>query len=87
MQRLADQLVGDVRAVEVAGVDMIDAGRHGRAQHRDGTVRVLRRPEHAGPGQLHGAVAEALHGAVAERERAGFADVGHGLSPWGWWLT
>ena len=71
MQRLADDLVGDVRAVEVAGVDVVDAARDRLAQHGERGVAVLRRPEHAGPGELHGAVAEALHGAVAEREGAG----------------
>ena len=72
MQRLADELVGDVRTVEVAGVDVIDAARHRLAQHGERRVAILGRAEHAGPGELHGAVAEPLHGAVAERERAGF---------------
>ena len=61
MQRLADELIGDVRAVEVAGVDVIDAARDRLAQHGDRRLAVLRRPEHAGSGELHGAVAEALH--------------------------
>ena len=77
MQRFADELVGDVRAVEVAGVDVVDAARDGLAQHRERRVAILGRPEHAGSGELHGAIAEPLHGAVAEGEGAGFADVGH----------
>ena len=71
MQRLADQLVGDVRAVEVAGVDVVHAARHRLAQHGERRVAILGRTEDAGPGELHRAVAHAVHGAVAERERAG----------------
>ena len=56
---------------------------HRLAQHRDRGGAVLRRPEHAGSGELHGPVAEPLHGAVAELERAGLRDVGHGrISCW-----
>ena len=83
MQRLADDLVGDVRAVEVAGVDVIDAARHRLAQHGERRVAILRRPEHAGPGELHRAIAHAVHGAVAELESAGGGDVGHVRSPEG----
>ena len=78
MQRLADELVGDVRAVEVAGVDVVDAAGHRLAQHGERRVAVLRRPEHARAGELHRAIAHAVHGAVAEREGAGLLDVGHG---------
>ena len=47
MQRLADDLVGDVRAIEIAGVDVVDAARHRLAQHRDRGVAILGRAEHA----------------------------------------
>ena len=77
MQRFADDLVGDVRTVEIAGVDVIDAGGDGLAQHGQCRVMIPGRAEHAGPGELHGAVAEPLHGAVAEGEGAGFVDAGH----------
>ena len=66
MQRFADELIGDVRAVEVARVDVIDAARDRLAQHGDRAVAVFRRPEHARSGELHRAVAQALHGAIAE---------------------
>ena len=81
MKRLADELVGDVRAVEVAGVDMVDAARHGLAQHGDRRVAVLGRPEHAGPGELHRAIAHAVHDAVAEGEGAGNTEINHGETP------
>ena len=82
MERFANELIGDVRAVIVARVDVIDAARRRLAQHRDRAVAVLRRPEHPRSGELHRAVAEALHDAIAKRERCGFADVDHGLFSW-----
>ncbi len=77
MQRLADDLVGHVRAVEIAGVDMIHAARDSLAQHGERGVTVLRRTEHARAGELHRAIAHAIHVAVAEAESL----VGHVQSP------
>ena len=74
IQRLADDLVGDVRAVEVAGVDVVHAGRDGRLQDGASRLGILGRAEDVGPGQLHGAVAQPPHGAAAEGEGAGFGD-------------
>ena len=83
MKRLANELVGHMRTVVVAGVDVIDAARDRFAQHSDGGIVVLRRPEHARPGELHGAVAKALHNPVAERKRSRGYDVVHKLiSSW-----
>jgi hypothetical protein len=78
VERLPDQLIGEVRTVEVAGVDMIDAGRHSLAKHPERRVAVLGRPEHTGPGELHRAVAEAIHDAVARGKGAGDAEISHG---------
>ena len=44
----------------------VDAELDGRAQHGDRRVAVLRRPEDAGSGQLHGAVADAGQVQVAD---------------------
>jgi hypothetical protein len=77
VQRLANDLVGDVRSVKVAGVDVVHAVRDGLAQHGERRTAILRRSEHARPGELHGAVADALHAAAAEGESAGPIDVGH----------
>ena len=77
MQRLADDLVGDVRAVKVAGVDVVDALGHGLAQNADGGVTILRGAEHAGSSELHGAVAETVNIAVAEGVSAELLDAGH----------
>ena len=79
MQRLADELVGHVGTIIVAGVDVIDAARDRFAQHRDRRVMVLGRPEHAWARELHGAVAKTLHNPVAERKRRRGSDVDHGL--------
>ena len=38
------------------------------AQHGQRRVTILGRAEHAGAGELHGAVAEPLHDAVAEAQ-------------------
>ncbi len=66
VERVADELVDDVRAVEVAGVDVVDAGFDGGAQDSFGLFGVLGRPPDHGTGELHGAKAEAVHDAVAE---------------------
>ena len=59
VQSLLDDLVGDVRAVEVAGVDVGDAELHRLAQHGHGGVAVAGRAEHARASQLHRAVPHA----------------------------
>ena len=83
MKRLANELVGDVRAIVIAGVDVVHAPRDRLAKHAEGRVSILWRAEHAWSGQLHRPVAHAVHGAVAQRENASGSDVGyvslHGL--------
>jgi hypothetical protein len=81
MQRLADQLIGDVRPIEVAGIDVVDAARHRLAQHRERRVAVLGRTEHTGTGELHRAVAEAVHDTVTQGEGAGNTEINHGETP------
>ena len=66
MKRLANELVGDVRAIVIAGVDVVDPPRDRLAKHGEGRVAILRRAEHARSGELHGAVAHTVHGAVAQ---------------------
>jgi len=81
VERLADHLVGDVGAIEVAGVDMVDAAGDRLAQYGEGGVAILGWAKYAGAGELHGAVTHAVDGAVAEGGGAGGGDVGHGKSP------
>ena len=80
LARMADQLVGNVRAVEVAGVDVVDAARHCRSQDRECAVPIFGRPEHSWSSELHRTVTHAPHGARAERERSGFADINHDVT-------
>ena len=82
MQRLADNLVGNVRAVEIARVDVVHAAFDRLAQNGDRRVAILWRAEDVGAGELHGAVAHAvqLDGGAGEGE--GAAEVfgqGHGV--------
>jgi hypothetical protein len=59
MERLFDKLIGYVRAIEVAGVDVIDTELNNLAQNRDCTVMIRWRPEYMRTSQLHGAVPHA----------------------------
>ena len=68
MKRLANELVGDVRAIVIASVDMVDPLRHRLAKHGEGRMAIPRRAEHARSGKLHGAVADPLYVAVAQTE-------------------
>src|SRR6266511_624708 len=57
VQRLPDDLVGDVRAVEVSRVDMVHASRYGFADDSDGAIGIPGRAPYAGASQLHRTVA------------------------------
>jgi len=59
MQRFFDKLIGYVRAIEVAGVDVIDTEANNLAQDGERTVVICRRPEYMRTSQLHGPVAHA----------------------------
>src|SRR3954453_10947145 len=65
MERLRDQLLADVGAVGVGGVDQRDAALDDAAQKRPGGGRVGRRPPHAVSRDAHGAEAEPAHLEVA----------------------
>src|SRR5450830_1873217 len=82
MQRLLDDLIGDMRAIEVGGVDVVDAGSDGGAQYREAGGAILGRTEHARAGQLHGAIAHASDGAAGEIEIGGGEGAVHRYSPW-----
>ena len=62
MQSFLDDLVGDLRAVEVAGVNVVDAGSDRLAQDGDGFGAVAGRAEDVGAGELHRAIADAVDG-------------------------
>ena len=64
MERLLDQLIGYVRAVIVARIDMVHARCNGLAQNRDCTRNIVRGPPHyfvaIPPCKLHRAIAHAV---------------------------
>lgn len=71
MQRLVDDLLGEVRAVGVRGVDEIHPELDGAAQHPDAFVAVVGRAPHALRGKAHRPEAESVDGQIsAEGERS-----------------
>src|SRR4029077_5791303 len=77
MERLTDQLVGDVRLVVVAGVDVVHTGRDGFAQDGHRRLRIAGRPGYPGAGQPHRAVAKPPDEPIAEAECAGWFNARH----------
>src|SRR5262249_48122121 len=75
MKCLPNELVGDVRAIVIAGVDVVDALRDHLAKQSKRRVAILRRTEHAWSRQLHRPVTHTVYGAVAQRENASGGDV------------
>ena len=49
MQRAANDLVGNVRSIEIAGVNVIHAGGYRFAQHSDGGIGIARWSPDPGP--------------------------------------
>ena len=60
MEGLPNNLIGHMRAVVVAGVDVVHAGGNRFSQNGDRGIHVPRRSEGLGAGKLHGAVAHAV---------------------------
>src|SRR5450432_3195620 len=61
MKRLLDDLIGHMRTVIVASIDMIDADGNCLSQNSNRTVNITRWSEHSGTGKLHRAIAHAVH--------------------------
>src|SRR6476620_3333946 len=59
MERFFNKLIGYMRAIEVAGVDVGYTELNNLAQNRDCTVMIRWRPEYMRTSQLHGAVTHA----------------------------
>ena len=62
MQRTSNDLIRNVRSIEIAGVDVIHTGSDCCAQHGDSGLRIARRSEHAGTRELHRTVPHPVHG-------------------------
>ena len=60
MERLLDDLIGDMRTVKIAGIDMVDSCRHSFSQHCDCGVHIARRSPYLGTGKLHRAITHSL---------------------------
>src|SRR6202522_378518 len=61
MKSFLDDLIGHMRAVKVAGVNVVHAGGDSRSQNIHRSIQVAWRPPNTGAGQLHGAVAHAVN--------------------------
>src|SRR6266699_3243552 len=59
MQCFFDQLIGDMRPIKVAGVDVIDSEPDDLAQDCDRAVVIFWWPQYVWTSELHGAVAHA----------------------------
>jgi hypothetical protein len=70
VQRLADDLLADVRPVAVRRVDEVDAEVDRPAQYPDALGPVGRLTPDARSGQAHRAEAEAVHGLAGDLEGA-----------------
>src|ERR1700722_13992775 len=60
MKGLFDDLVGHMRTVKIAGIDMVDPVRNSLAQNGYGSFNITGRPPHLWPRQLHGAVTHSV---------------------------
>src|ERR1700747_1737654 len=73
MQRLLHDLIGDMRTVEIAGIDVIHARADSLAQNRDRTGNITRRAPNLLvailSSELHGPITDPIHGQRSARER------------------
>src|ERR1700693_2862646 len=60
MKRLFDDLVGHMRAVKIAGIDVVDPCRNSLSENSYCSVNITRRSPNLRTGKLHGAVAHSL---------------------------
>jgi hypothetical protein len=73
MQRLLNDLIGDMRTVEIAGIDVVHARRDSLAKNRDRTGNIAwRAPNHLVAilsGELHGPITDPVYSQRGARER------------------
>src|SRR6266568_288507 len=85
MERLLNNSIGHMRAVVVAGVNLVHAGLYCMAQNGDGAVNVAWRSPHARSCKLHCTVAHAIHCHRGGRQGEGAGEISlcnHFISPW-----
>src|SRR3546814_12145579 len=71
VKRFANDLIGDVRAIKIAGVDMVDARFHRTTPDRHRFGAFEGRAEPARSGQLHRAIAHPVYDQHAQWEGLG----------------
>lgn len=76
VDRLLDDLIGDVGTVIVAGLDMVDSQPHRLAHHGKGGLTIPWRAEGRRPGELHGAKARAVESKAGAGRRKYSAKIG-----------
>jgi hypothetical protein len=60
MERLVDNLIGHMRTIEVARIDMVHSSLNGLSQDSDRTVKIARRSPDSWTRQLHRPVTHAM---------------------------
>src|SRR5580704_13687945 len=60
LERLLDKVIGDMRPVVVAGVNVVHAQLYRLSQNSNGGIHILRQSPDSRASQLHGAVAHAV---------------------------
>ncbi len=76
MQRLFNQLIGNMRPVKVARIDVINSELNNFAQDRECPVMVCRWPEYMRTRQLHGAISDAVESDRRAWKRKSPAEIG-----------
>ena len=76
MQRLFNKLIGNMRPVEVARIDVIDSELNNFAQDRECPAVVCGRPEYMRTSQLHGAISDAVESDRRAWKRKSPAEIG-----------
>ena len=75
MERLLDDLIGHMRTVKVAGIDVVHAGRDRLSQNGNRGLHIARRSPHLRAGKLHRAIAHAVQGHRCAGKREGAAKI------------
>jgi hypothetical protein len=84
MQSALDDLIGDVRTVVVAGINVVHAGRYRFSQNSDRGLSVARGSKDMRASQLHCAIAHAIHSQRGARQSEAAGEIfllSHFLSP------
>src|SRR5579872_691958 len=84
MECLLDNLIGRMRTVEVARIDVVYTGVNGLSQDPNGFVGIARRPPHLRTRQLHRPITHAVHRQRSVRNRKTSAEAGwfgHSFAP------